>query len=177
MMCPSRVTHLTSHNASDEWRHLRRQGCRTTRYIANSATKKILWIEHFIVVINSEVIIYSRGKIPENYIFTAHARKSEYQPTSSPAFGILTLGKFACSIRNSEILSGIQLKESGIQLRRGIQNPSSTDKDWNQVAGIRNPRHGIQITRLSWIPLHREETSTAEKISGFIGMKVCTPRV
>ena len=26
---------------------------------------------------------------------------------------------------------GIQLKESGIPLRIGIQNPSSTDKDWN----------------------------------------------
>ena len=94
MMCPSRVTHLTSHNASDEWSHLSRQGCRTTRYITNSATKKILWIKQSIVVINSEVIIYSRGKIPENYIFTAHARKSEYQSTSLPAYGILTLGKF-----------------------------------------------------------------------------------
>ena len=31
--------------------------------------------------------------------------------------------------------SGIQLKESGILLRIGIQNPSSTDKDWNQVPG------------------------------------------
>ena len=29
--------------------------------------------------------------------------------------------------------SGIQLKESGFPLRIGIQNPSSTDRDWNQV--------------------------------------------
>ena len=35
--------------------------------------------------------------------------------------------------------SGIQLKESGILLKIGIQNLSSTDKDWNQVPGIRNP--------------------------------------
>ena len=153
MMCPSRVTHLTSHNASDEWRHLSRQGCRTTRYIANSATKKILWIEHFIFVINSEVIIYSRGKIPENYIFTAHARKSEYQ-LLRPLKESWPWENFACSIRNSEILCGIHLKESGIQLRIGIQNPSSTDKDWNQVAGIRNPRRGIQNPRLCWIPFH-----------------------
>ena len=33
------------------------------------------------------------------------------------------------------IESGIQLKESGILLRIGIQNPSSNDKDWNQVPG------------------------------------------
>ena len=35
--------------------------------------------------------------------------------------------------------SGIHLKESGILLRIGIQNPSSTDKDWNQEPEIRNP--------------------------------------
>ena len=34
--------------------------------------------------------------------------------------------------------SGIQLKESGIPLPIGIQNPSSTDKYWNIVPGIRN---------------------------------------
>ena len=43
--------------------------------------------------------------------------------------------------------SGIQLKESEILQRNGIQNPSSTDKDWN-------PRRGIQNPRLSWIPLY-----------------------
>ena len=51
--------------------------------------------------------------------------------------------------------TGIQLKESGIPLTIGIQNPSSTDKYWNPVPGIRNPRCGIQNTRLSQIPLHR----------------------
>ena len=40
-------------------------------------------------------------------------------------------------------------------LRIGIQNPSSTDKDWNPVPGLQNPRSGIQDLRLSWIPLHR----------------------
>ena len=35
--------------------------------------------------------------------------------------------------------SGIQLKESAILLRIGIQNPSSTDKHWNQEPEIRNP--------------------------------------
>ena len=47
--------------------------------------------------------------------------------------------------------SGIQIKESGI----GIQNSSSTNKDWNPVPGIRNPRRGIQSPKsrleLSWI--------------------------
>ena len=37
---------------------------------------------------------------------------------------------------------GIQFKESGILLRIEIQNPSLTDKNWNQVPGIRNPRRG-----------------------------------
>ena len=50
--------------------------------------------------------------------------------------------------------SGIQLKESEILQRNGIQNPSSTDKDWNQVAAIWNPRRGIQNPRLTWIPLY-----------------------
>ena len=56
-------------------------------------------------------------------------------------------GSFACE-------PGIQLKESGIPLKIGIQNPSSTKKDLNQVPGIWNPRRGIQNPRLSWISLH-----------------------
>ena len=50
--------------------------------------------------------------------------------------------------------SGIQLKESGIPLTIGIQNPSATDKYWNPVPRIRNPWRGIQNPGLSWIPLH-----------------------
>ena len=59
--------------------------------------------------------------------------------------------------------SRIQLKESGILLTIGIQresftvvgiqNPSYTDKDWNSVRRIRNPRRGIQVLKLSWIAL------------------------
>ena len=47
-----------------------------------------------------------------------------------------------------------RLKESGIPLTIGVQNPSSTDKDWNPVPGIRNPRRGVENPTLSWIPLH-----------------------
>ena len=36
--------------------------------------------------------------------------------------------------------SGIQPKESGIPQTIEIQNPSSTDKNWNPVSGIRNPQ-------------------------------------
>ena len=36
--------------------------------------------------------------------------------------------------------SGIELKESEIPLTTGVQNPSSTDKYWNSVPGIRNPQ-------------------------------------
>ena len=35
--------------------------------------------------------------------------------------------------------------------------PSSTDKNWNPVRGIRNPRHAIQNSRLSWIPYIGDE--------------------
>ena len=48
----------------------------------------------------------------------------------------------------------IQLKESGIPLTIEFQNPSSNDKDWNPVPGIRNPRRRIRNPRPSWIPLH-----------------------
>ena len=48
--------------------------------------------------------------------------------------------------------------ESGIPVTYGIQNQSSTDKDWNPVPGIRNPRRGIQNPRLPCIHLHRESS-------------------
>ena len=51
------------------------------------------------------------------------------------------------------MVSGIQLKGSGISPTIGIQNLSSTDKDWNPLTGIRNTRRVIQNLRLSWIPL------------------------
>ena len=47
-------------------------------------------------------------------------------------------------------------KESGIPLAIGIQNPSSTQKDWNPAPGIRNPWRGIRNPRLSWIPFYVE---------------------
>ena len=49
------------------------------------------------------------------------------------------------------------LVESGIPLRIGIQNQSSTEKHWNPVPGIRNSRRGIQNPRLSWILLHEDK--------------------
>ena len=59
--------------------------------------------------------------------------------------------KFACGIRNPgkvclwhpeswSLEFGIQLKESEVLLTIGIHNLSATDKDWNEVPGIRNPR-------------------------------------
>ena len=47
---------------------------------------------------------------------------------------------FACGIRNAA---------QGIQDPTTDWNPSSTDKDWNPVPGIHNPRRGILISRLS----------------------------
>ena len=50
--------------------------------------------------------------------------------------------------------------ESGIPLTIGIQNLSFTNKDWNSVPGIRNPRREVQNSRLSWIFLHGKNSWT-----------------
>ena len=53
-----------------------------------------------------------------------------------PGKGIWNLWDFC--LRNPESWAlefGIQLKESGISLRIGIQNPSTTKDDWNLVPG------------------------------------------
>ena len=57
-----------------------------------------------------------------------------------------------CCLWNPEsrvLESEIQLEDSGFPLMIGIRNPSSTDKDWNPVPGLQNPRRGIQNPRLS----------------------------
>ena len=48
---------------------------------------------------------------------------------------------------------------SGIPKTIGIQNPSYTENEWNPVSGIRNPRHEIHVSRLTWISLCGDETS------------------
>ena len=45
---------------------------------------------------------------------------------------------------SSALESGVQLKESGIPLVIGSENPSSTDKDWNRVPGIEYLESGIR---------------------------------
>ena len=59
--------------------------------------------------------------------------KAHVRPTDT---GIQEI--FACEIQNLGkfvLESGIRLPEPGIPLTTGIQNPSSTDKDWNPVPG------------------------------------------
>ena len=51
--------------------------------------------------------------------------------------------------RSWVVESGIQFKESVLPLTIGIQNSSSTDKNWNPVPGIQNPQRGVQNPRLS----------------------------
>ena len=53
----------------------------------------------------------------------------------------------------------ILLVESGILLKIGIQNPSSTDKDWNPAPGIQNPVWELRlsdITNVIWEVLLQE---------------------
>ena len=72
---------------------------------------------------------------------SSHVRQSEI-----PESGKLGLW-------NSEYM---QLKESWIPLKIGIQNTRSTENDWNPeyLESRWNPRRGIQNLRLCWIPLH-----------------------
>ena len=78
-------------------------------------------------------------------------------------FAVAVIGTRQHAITNRPILHlklgipefGISLPmESGIPVTFGIRDQSSTDKDWNPVPGIRNPRRGIQNPRLSRINLH-----------------------
>ena len=59
---------------------------------------------------------------------------------------------FACRIWNPGLWTRMKLKEFGIPLTFRIQHQSFTDKNWNPVLWIRNPRRRIQNSRLSWIP-------------------------
>ena len=63
---------------------------------------------------------------------------------------------------------GIRNAAQGIRnpLTIEIQKPTSTDKDWNPVPGIRNPRRGIQNPRLSWISLHGAKQTFVHLCSG-----------
>ena len=61
-------------------------------------------------------------------------------------------------------------KESGISIKIGIRNPSSTDKEnlyQYPESGIRNPWRGIQNPRLSGIPLHGATTKSTWVIRQF----------
>ena len=61
-------------------------------------------------------------------------------PHTAPCNEIRNLGTICMWNPESWALeSGVQLKESGIPLATGIENQSSTDKDWNRVPVIRNP--------------------------------------
>ena len=71
---------------------------------------------------------------------------------------------FACRIGNPgrfclprilgcRLESWIQLKESGIPPTMGVQNPSSADKYWNPVPGIRTPqRVESRLQECPWFP-------------------------
>ena len=54
------------------------------------------------------------------------------------------MGKF-CSwnLESLALKSEDSSTESGIPLKIGIRNPSSTDNDGNSVPGMRNPRLGL----------------------------------
>ena len=75
---------------------------------------------------------------------------------SYPFMGFRNPRNFTLGIRNpGPALESrlIQLKEFEILLTIGIQNLSSTDKDWNPVTEIwTDPQRRIQNLGLSWIP-------------------------
>ena len=74
------------------------------------------------------------GKKKETFS-SPHVRESGFW--NPEKFGLWNRPK---SEKNLLVESGMQLiKKSGIPLAIGIQNPSSTDKEWNPVPAIRNP--------------------------------------
>ena len=78
-----------------------------------------------------------------------HVRKSGFRSLRNFSRGIQNPGKIL--LVESAILGfgiRLKLKESRIPLETGIQNPSSTDKDWDPLPGIPNPRHTMQNPRL-----------------------------
>ena len=104
-------------------------------------------------------------------LYMPSGTKSLYTYTISPQVGepLIRNPRKLC-LRNPEfsgaLESEMQLKESGIPLPIEIQKPTSTDKDWNPVPGIRNPRRGIQNPRLPWIPLHGAKQTFIHLCSG-----------
>ena len=87
-----------------------------------------------------------RRKLGKTWAFVLGASSS--RPMSRKS-GFWKLGNFCLLNSKSWALeSGIQLKESRILLKTGIQNPNFTNKDWNPAPGIRNPGYGIQNPRL-----------------------------
>ena len=80
------------------------------------------------------------------------------------AGGIRNRGKFYSLKRNPGLWNPeYSSRNFGIPYTIGIQNPSSTDKDWRPVPAIPNPLHGIQNPRLSWIPLRGEFRSLSTR--------------
>ena len=61
-------------------------------------------------------------------------------------------GKKFSGLCNSEYNS--RNREYHKRLESKIQVLLAKTKDWNPVAGIRNPRRGIPDSGLPWIPLH-----------------------
>ena len=64
-------------------------------------------------------------------------------------------------LRNPEpwaLESAVQLKESEILQRNGIQNPSCTDKDWNLESTAWNPESKTVLDSLIWGDLFHPDT-------------------
>ena len=115
------------------------------------------------IKLNHNICKLSAQRSQKSYhsnLVTAHVRESGFRNLGNFVLvesGILRFGirSTAVGIRNPALWnpeyscrnpkswaleSGIQPKESGIPLTIEIQNPSSTDKNWNPVSGIRNPQ-------------------------------------
>ena len=77
---------------------------------------------------------------------------------------------FVCGIRECKALeSGIQLGESGILLTIAIQNPSSTDQEWDPESTIQN---GVGFTYMGRrVTTLNNEGTTRTISSKFVGGK------
>ena len=85
---------------------------------------------------NCPIVIYKQNELNSGNVtpLCTHERVSVACRIGNP-------GRFClCHPESWVVDSGIELKESEIPLTTGVQNPSSTDKYWNSVPGIRNPQ-------------------------------------
>ena len=129
--------HLRVYKSSKVLRVNRLNNARSTRWITYPLNNvNIAFTFHFFVCTGNIWQSTFRGRrVSSLFCCVTPPTPRKFLPMESGIYEI-----FPCGMENPALWN----PESRIPLTIGIQNPSSTDKDWNSVRRIRNPRQGIQ---------------------------------